>query len=140
MPHLTCCGLAVSERWSANSDLIDAIEHVSRQALFEVAEREERSRRGRRPVVPVFPHPRGAATARDPVGRLLVPVEGESACCAMCLRARAAASTAIMTALLTQTVELLRGQTGRRGHSVLGRSWRWRAAAKSSRKSVPQPN
>ncbi|KZS62882.1 F0F1 ATP synthase subunit B/delta [Mycobacterium ostraviense] len=31
---------AVSERWSANSDLIDAIEHVSRQALLEIAERE----------------------------------------------------------------------------------------------------
>ncbi|BBZ40794.1 F0F1 ATP synthase subunit B/delta [Mycobacterium conspicuum] len=33
---------AVSERWSANADLIDAIEHVSRQALLEVAEREDR--------------------------------------------------------------------------------------------------
>ena len=34
--------LAVSERWSANSDLVDALEHVSRQALLEVAEREDR--------------------------------------------------------------------------------------------------
>ena len=33
---------AVSERWSANTDLIDAIEHVARQALLEVAEREDR--------------------------------------------------------------------------------------------------
>src|SRR5689334_1085737 len=33
---------AVAERWSASSDLIDAIEHVSRQALLEVAEREEK--------------------------------------------------------------------------------------------------
>ncbi|HWS93468.1 MAG TPA: F0F1 ATP synthase subunit B/delta, partial [Mycobacterium sp.] len=33
---------AVSERWSANTDLVDAIEHVSRQALLEVAEREDR--------------------------------------------------------------------------------------------------
>jgi F-type H+-transporting ATPase subunit delta len=31
---------AVSERWSENNDLIDAIEHVSRQALLEVAERD----------------------------------------------------------------------------------------------------
>src|SRR6516165_7632973 len=31
---------AVSERWSANSDLVDAIENVSRQALLEVAERQ----------------------------------------------------------------------------------------------------
>ncbi|KZS71913.1 F0F1 ATP synthase subunit B/delta [Mycobacterium kansasii] len=31
---------AVAERWSTNSDLIDAIEHVSRQALLEIAERE----------------------------------------------------------------------------------------------------
>ena len=34
--------LAVSERWSANSDLVDAIEHVSRQALLEIAERENK--------------------------------------------------------------------------------------------------
>lgn len=33
---------AVSERWSASSDLIDALEHVSRQALLEVAEREDK--------------------------------------------------------------------------------------------------
>ncbi|WP_084055305.1 F0F1 ATP synthase subunit B/delta, partial [Mycobacterium avium] len=33
---------AVSERWSANSDLIDALEHLSRQALLEVAERENK--------------------------------------------------------------------------------------------------
>lgn len=33
---------AVSERWSANGDLIDALEHVSRQALLEVAQRQDR--------------------------------------------------------------------------------------------------
>ncbi|WP_205874089.1 F0F1 ATP synthase subunit B/delta [Mycobacterium camsae] len=31
---------AVSERWSANGDLVDAIEHVSRQALLAVAEKD----------------------------------------------------------------------------------------------------
>lgn len=31
---------AVSERWSANGDLIDAIEHVSRQALLAVSEKD----------------------------------------------------------------------------------------------------
>jgi len=31
---------AVSQRWSTGSDLIDAVEHVSQQALLEVAERE----------------------------------------------------------------------------------------------------
>ncbi|OBJ51687.1 F0F1 ATP synthase subunit B/delta [Mycobacterium sp. 1423905.2] len=31
---------AVSQRWSANADLVDAIEHVSRQALLEVADRD----------------------------------------------------------------------------------------------------
>jgi F-type H+-transporting ATPase subunit delta len=31
---------AVSQRWSAHSDVIDAVEYVSQQALLEVAERE----------------------------------------------------------------------------------------------------
>ncbi len=39
-PTLDVLRAAVSERWSANDDLVDAIEHLSRQALLEVAERE----------------------------------------------------------------------------------------------------
>jgi ATP synthase F0 subunit b/ATP synthase F1 delta subunit len=38
-PALDVLKSAVSERWSANSDLVDAIEHVSRQALLVRAER-----------------------------------------------------------------------------------------------------
>jgi F-type H+-transporting ATPase subunit delta len=37
-PTLDLLRTAVSERWSANGDLVDAIEHVSRQALLAVAE------------------------------------------------------------------------------------------------------
>lgn len=33
---------AVAERWSANADLVDAIEHLSRQALLAVAERNDK--------------------------------------------------------------------------------------------------
>lgn len=39
-PTLDVLRTAVSERWSANGDLVDAIEHVSRQALLEVAEKD----------------------------------------------------------------------------------------------------
>ncbi len=39
-PTLDLVRTAVSERWSANADLVDAIEHVSRQALLEVAEQD----------------------------------------------------------------------------------------------------
>ena len=42
IPRSSCSKAAVSERWSANSDLIDAVEHVSRQALLDRAEREDR--------------------------------------------------------------------------------------------------
>ena len=41
-PTLEVLRAAVSERWSANADLVDAIEHVARQALLEVAAREDR--------------------------------------------------------------------------------------------------
>ncbi|OBK98102.1 F0F1 ATP synthase subunit B/delta [Mycobacterium asiaticum] len=33
---------AVAERWSANADLVDAVEHLSRQALLAVAERNDK--------------------------------------------------------------------------------------------------
>jgi len=39
-PTLDVLRTAVSERWSANGDLVDAIEHVSRQALLAVAEKD----------------------------------------------------------------------------------------------------
>ncbi len=39
-PTLDLLRTAVSERWSANADLVDAIEHVSRQALLKVAEQD----------------------------------------------------------------------------------------------------
>jgi ATP synthase F0 subunit b/ATP synthase F1 delta subunit len=38
-PALEVLRSAVSERWSANSDLIDAVEHIARQALLMRAER-----------------------------------------------------------------------------------------------------
>lgn len=39
-PTLDVLRTAVSERWLANGDLVDAIEHVSRQALLAVAEKD----------------------------------------------------------------------------------------------------
>src|SRR5258708_15009985 len=39
-PALDLLRASVSARWSTNSDLVDAIEHLARQALLELAERE----------------------------------------------------------------------------------------------------
>ena len=62
-PTLELLKAAVSERWSANADLIDAVEHVSRQALLEVAAREDRVDEVEDQLFRFCPDPRGAATA-----------------------------------------------------------------------------
>jgi len=101
---------AVSERWSANSDLIDAIEHVSRQALLEVAEREDK-------VDEVEEQLFRFSRALDAEPRLAillgdysVPVEGRVGLLRKVLESASGRVNPITTALLAQTVELLRGQ------------------------------
>ena len=69
-PALDVLKRAVSERWSADSDLIDAVELVARQALLTRAERAGQLDDGGRPIVPVFPNPRRAAAPSDLAGRL----------------------------------------------------------------------
>lgn len=101
---------AVSERWSANSDLIDAIEHVSRQALLEIAEREDK-------VDEVEEQLFRFSRALDAEPRLAillgdysVPVEGRVGLLRKVLESASGRVNPITTALLAQTVELLRGQ------------------------------
>ncbi|OMC19624.1 F0F1 ATP synthase subunit B/delta [Mycobacterium colombiense] len=101
---------AVSERWSANSDLIDAIEHVSRQALLEVAEREDK-------VDDVEEQLFRFSRALDAEPRLAillgdysVPVEGRVGLLRKVLESASGRVNPITMALLVQTVELLRGQ------------------------------
>ena len=101
---------AVSERWSANSDLIDAIEHVSRQALLEVAEREDKVDDVEEQLFRfsriLDAEPRLAIL----LGDYSVPVEGRVGLLRKVLEGASGRVNPITMALLTQTVELLRGQ------------------------------
>jgi ATP synthase F0 subunit b/ATP synthase F1 delta subunit len=101
---------AVSERWSANSDLVDAIEHVSRQALLEVAERDDQVDEVEDQL---FRFSR-ILDAQPRLGILLgdyaVPVEGRVGLLRNVLDAASSGVNPIAVALLSQTVELLRGQ------------------------------
>ena len=101
---------AVSERWSANSDLVDAIEHISRQALLEVAEREDR-------VDAVEDQLFRFSRILDAQPRLAIllgdygtPVEGRLELLRKVLQNASGGVNPIVRTLLTQTVELLRGE------------------------------
>ncbi|OBI08767.1 F0F1 ATP synthase subunit B/delta [Mycobacterium scrofulaceum] len=103
--------LAVSERWSANSDLVDAIEHISRQALLEVAERENK-------VDDVEDQLFRFARILDAQPRLAIllgdygmPVEGRIDLLRKVLDSSSGRVAPIVVALLTQTVQLLRGES-----------------------------
>lgn len=103
--------LAVSERWSANSDLGDAIEHISRQALLEVAERENK-------VDDVEDQLFRFARILDAQPRLAillgdygVPVEGRIDLLRKVLDSSSGRVDPIVVALLTQTIQLLRGES-----------------------------
>ncbi|MFZ1176015.1 MAG: F0F1 ATP synthase subunit B/delta [Mycobacterium sp.] len=102
--------LAVSQRWSANSDLVDAIEHVSRQALLEVAERENKVDEVEEQLFRfsriLDAQPRLAIL----LGDYAVPVEGRVGLLRNVLDSASGRVTPIVKALLTQTVELLRGE------------------------------
>ncbi|BBY25222.1 F0F1 ATP synthase subunit B/delta [Mycobacterium stomatepiae] len=102
---------AVSERWSANADLVAAIEHVSRQALLEVAERdgkvdevEDQLFRFSR-VLDV--QPRLAIL----LGDYVVPAEQRVALLRKVLDGASGQVNPIVVSLLTQTIELLSGQS-----------------------------
>ena len=113
--------LAVSERWSANSDLIDAIEHVSRQALLEVAERENKVDEVEDQLFRfsriLDAQPRLAIL----LGDYAVPVEGRVGLLRKVLESSSGRVTPIVLALLTQTVELLRGQNADEAIGFLAR-------------------
>ncbi|ATA28074.1 ATP synthase delta chain [Mycobacterium lepraemurium] len=101
---------AVSERWSANSDLIDALKHLSRQALLEVAERENKVDEVEEQLFRLSRildvQPRLAIL----LGDYAVPVEGRVGLLRKVLDSASTTVNPIVAALLTQTVELLRGR------------------------------
>lgn len=101
---------AVSERWSTNADLVDAIEHVARQALLARAEREGQAdevedqlfRFGRI----LDAQPRLAVL----LGDYGTPVEGRIQLLHNVLDRAGSGTNPIAVALLSLTVRLLRGQ------------------------------
>ncbi|HKI40117.1 MAG: F0F1 ATP synthase subunit B/delta [Mycobacterium sp.] len=102
--------MAVSERWSANSDLIDAIEHVSRQALLEVAERENKVDEVEDQLFRISRILDAQPQLAILLGDYAVPAEGRVGLLRNVLDGATGRVNPIVAALLTQTVELLRGQ------------------------------
>ncbi len=105
-----CCKTAVSQRWSTEPNLIDAIEHVARLALLVGAERD-----GQVEEVEDQLFRFGRVLDSEPrLSRLLtdhtVPAETPDRVCWTRSSTAAAGSTRTAAALLTQTVELLRGE------------------------------
>ncbi|OBF59229.1 F0F1 ATP synthase subunit B/delta [Mycobacterium sp. 852002-53434_SCH5985345] len=113
--------MAVSERWSANSDLGDAIEHISRQALLEVAEREDKVDDVEDQL---FRFSR-ILDAQPRLGIMLgdygVPVEGRIDLLRKVLDSASARVDPIVVALLTQTVQLLRGESAEEAFQFLAK-------------------
>jgi ATP synthase F0 subunit b len=109
-PTLDVLRAGVSERWSANGDLADAIEHVARLALLERAERE-----GKEDEVEdqLFRFSR-ILDAQPRLGILLgdyaVPAEGRVRLLRKVLEGASGTVNPITVALLSQTVELLQGE------------------------------
>jgi ATP synthase F0 subunit b/ATP synthase F1 delta subunit len=109
-PTLDILKTAVSERWSVNSDLIDALEHVSRQALLEVAQREDR-------VDEVEDQLFRFSRVLDAQPRLAIllgdhtsPAEGRVGLLRDVLKSASGRGNRITNALLAHTVELSRGR------------------------------
>jgi ATP synthase F0 subunit b/ATP synthase F1 delta subunit len=110
-PTLELLKTAVSERWSANKDLIDAIEHVSRQALLEVAAREERVDEVEDQLFRFARILEAQPRLSVLLGEYGAPAEGRVGLLRNVLKSATGRSNRITNALLAQTIELLRGQS-----------------------------
>jgi F-type H+-transporting ATPase subunit delta len=109
-PTLDLLRRAVSARWSASSDLVDAVEHIARQALLVRAERagqvdevEDQLFRFSRIL---DAQPRLAIL----LGDYSTPAEGRVQLLRNVLDSASAGVNPIAVALLSQTIELLRGR------------------------------
>ncbi|QNI08044.1 F0F1 ATP synthase subunit B/delta [Mycobacterium kubicae] len=109
-PTLDVLRAAVSQRWSANSDLVDAIEHVSRQALLEIAARNDKVDEVEEQLFRfsriVDTQPRLAIL----LGDQSTPAEGRVGLLHNVLENAGDSVNPVTRALLSHTIELLRGQ------------------------------
>ncbi|MGA9675998.1 MAG: F0F1 ATP synthase subunit B/delta [Mycobacterium sp.] len=110
-PTLELLKAAVSERWSANSDLIDAVEHVSRQALLEVAAREDRVDEVEDQLFRFARILEAQPRLSVLLGEYGAPAEGRVGLLRNVLKSASGRSNRITNSLLAQTIELLRGQS-----------------------------
>lgn len=110
-PTLELLKAAVSERWSANSDLIDAVEHVSRQALLEVAAREDRVDEVEDQLFRFARILEARPRLSVLLGEYGAPAEGRVGLLRNVLKSASGRSNRITNSLLAQTIELLRGQS-----------------------------
>ena len=110
-PTLELLRAAVSERWSANSDLIDAVEHVSQQALLEVAAREDRVDEVEDQLFRFARILEAQPRLSVLLGEYGAPAEGRVGLLRNVLKSASGRSNRITNSLLAQTIELLRGQS-----------------------------
>lgn len=101
---------AVSERWSASSDLVDAIEHVSRQALLEVAERENQVDEVEDQLFRFSRILDAQPRLSILLGDYVAAAEGRVRLLRKVLDSAGGSVNPIAVALLSHTVQLLRGQ------------------------------
>jgi ATP synthase F0 subunit b/ATP synthase F1 delta subunit len=116
-PTLELVKAAVSERWSANADLIDAVEHVSRQALLEVAAREDRVDEVEDQLFRFARILEAQPRLAVMLGEYGTPAEGRVGLLRNVLKSATGSSNRITNSLLSQTIELLRGQSA--DHAVM---------------------
>jgi F-type H+-transporting ATPase subunit delta len=101
---------AVSERWSSDSDLIDAIEHVARQALLLRAERDENVDEVEDQLFRISRFLDAQPRLASLLGNFAAPVEGRVELLNKALESASSEVNPIVRALLSQTIELLRDQ------------------------------
>ncbi len=101
---------AVSERWSADSDLIDAIEHVSREALLELADRQDQIGEVEDQLFRFSRILEAQPRLAILLGDYVVPTDKRVELLRKVLESASGTVTPIVVALLAHTVELLRGQ------------------------------
>ncbi|KAA1250441.1 F0F1 ATP synthase subunit B/delta [Mycobacterium simiae] len=101
---------AVSQRWSASSDLVDAIEHASRQALLAVAEREGQVDEVEDQLFRFSRILDAQPRLSILLGDYVVAAEGRVRLLHKVLDSAGSRVNPIAVALLSHTVDLLRGQ------------------------------
>ncbi len=109
-PALALITTAVSARWSADTDLVDAIEHVARQALLLRAERDGQADEVEDQLF-WFSRLLEAQPRLDALlGDDIAPAQGRIQLLRRVVESSGAGVNPTAIALLVQTVELLRGQ------------------------------